>query len=409
MTITGTMSLTGLNPLLFAAAGTTRPKLPVAAIVTEYRENSHADVIIGKILEGYEQDGGPGPDLTVASMYTDQVPKNDMSRDLAKKHGFPIFETIEEAITLGQDQVAVSGVLNIGEHGSYPETPDTGQQMYPRRRFFDEVVQTFQRYGKVVPIFNDKHLSHSWEDAKHMYDTAKEMAIPFMAGSSLPVAWRVPPVTLPMNCEIEHALGYGYGPKEAYGFHALETLQCMVERRKGGETGVVSVQAVQGEGIWQAEKEGRWSREVFFSAVNPQTHAPIDELEKHIAEDSALYLIEYRDGLKAAIAMTDSVTRKFAFAAKLKGQAKPAACTIRLQDGKPFRHFGYLDHAIEHMIHTGHPAYPVERTLLTTGVLDAAMHSLAEDNRRVPTPNLDVRYRAVDWPYPPGDAPPGRR
>ena len=58
-------------PLLGAAK---REPLPIAAIITEYRNNSHADVIIGKILEGWQQDGGAGPDLKVAGMYTDQVP-----------------------------------------------------------------------------------------------------------------------------------------------------------------------------------------------------------------------------------------------------------------------------------------------------------------------------------------------
>lgn len=403
------MSMGGLNPSQLRAERTSRTKLPVAAIVTEYRENSHADVIIGKILDGYEQDGGAGPDLTVASMFTDQVPENDMSRELAKKHGFPMFETIEEAITLGGDNVAVAGVLNIGEHGKYPNTPDTDQIMYPRRRFFDETVETFRRYGKVVPVFNDKHLSHNWKDAKHMYDTAQEMAIPFMAGSSLPVAWRVPPITLPMGCEIEQALALGYGPLESYGFHALETLQCMVERRNGGESGVVSVQAVQGDDVWQAERDGLWSRELLQAAVDPQSHARIDNLEDKWSKNDAVYLIEYRDGLRAAVAMASGVAARFAFAARLKGQPKPVATWFRLQDGKPYGHFGYLVQANEHMIHAGRPAYPVERTLLTTGVLDTAMHSLAANHRRLETPFLDVQYEAVDWPFPSGVPDPPRK
>src|SRR4029077_897196 len=89
-----------------------RERLPVAAIVTEYRRDSHADVIVGKILEGFNQDGGAGPALRLAALYTDQVPKNDLSRDLAEKHKFRIAGSIEEAITLGGDKVAVAGVLS---------------------------------------------------------------------------------------------------------------------------------------------------------------------------------------------------------------------------------------------------------------------------------------------------------
>ena len=98
-------------------AGDKREPLPVAAVVTAYRPNSHADVIVGKILDGYDQMGGPGPDLRLVSLFTDQVPGNDMSRGLTKKHGFRIAKTIEEAITLGGDKVAVAGVLSIGDDG----------------------------------------------------------------------------------------------------------------------------------------------------------------------------------------------------------------------------------------------------------------------------------------------------
>src|SRR5688572_15194081 len=227
-----------------ARAAQQRERLPVAGIVTTYRTNSHADVIIGKILEGYDQAGGPGPDLRLVSLYVDQTPKADMSAGLAKKHGFRITKTIEEAITLGGDKVAVAGVLSIGEHGNYPFTKDTRQHMYPRRRFFDAIAEVFRKHQRVVPVFNDKHLAYAWRDAKHMVDTARDLKIPFLAGSSLPVAWRTPALSLPLGCVLTESLVLGYSGLESYGFHALEALQCMVERRQGGETGVASVQAV---------------------------------------------------------------------------------------------------------------------------------------------------------------------
>src|SRR5436190_15213193 len=169
----------GWGSVGFAAAPPRRHEpLPVAAVVTEYRRNSHADVLVGKILDGFDQAGGPGPALRLAALYTDQVPKNDLSRDLAKKHRFRIAGSIEEAITLGTGKVAVAGVLSIGEHGNYPYTTDTRQHMYPRRRFFDAIVETFVKCGQVVPVYSDKHLSYRWDDAKHMVDTAKAMRFP---------------------------------------------------------------------------------------------------------------------------------------------------------------------------------------------------------------------------------------
>ena len=74
----------------------------VACIVTEYRYYSHADVIVGRLLGGNSANGVYSPPRTrVVSLYTARVPNNDMSRDLAARHGFKIFPTIEGALTLG--------------------------------------------------------------------------------------------------------------------------------------------------------------------------------------------------------------------------------------------------------------------------------------------------------------------
>ncbi len=376
-----------------------REKLPVAAVVTEYRPNSHADVIVGKILEGYRQDGGAGPALRLVSLYVDQVPDGDMSRRLAEKHGFRLAKTIDEAVTLGTGAVQVAGVLSIGEHGNYPVTPDTKQHQYPRRRFFEEITAAFRRCKKSVPVFNDKHLAYRWEDARFMYDTARKMEFPFLAGSSLPVAWRYPPLELPRECEIEAALSIGYGGLEAYGFHALEGHQCMLERRRGGETGVAAVQAVSGGEIRRAESQGRWSSALFAAALRTLPGALQDSDKWSSSENSAVYLLEHRDGLKSAVVMANGLVADFAFAAKLKGRAEPVATRFKLQEGPPFGHFAYLVRAIEQTIHTGKVAYPVERTLLTTGILDRVMHSLAPGGKLLETPELEIAYAPADWPF----------
>jgi len=382
-----------------AAEPAARPKLPVAGVATVYHENSHADVILGKILEGFAQDGGPGPDLRLVSLYVDQTPENDLSRGLAQKHGFRLAKSIDEALTLGTDRLAVAGVVIVGEHGKYAETSDTHQVMYPRRRFFDETVACFRRAKQVVPVFSDKHLAYQWADAKHIYDTARAMSIQLMAGSSAPVAWRVPSVTAPLGCEFDEVLALGYGPLEGYAFHALETMQCIAERRKGGETGVASVESVQGPAIWEAERAGRWNRKLFDAAlasVPPYRQGKPEEL---MSADAAFYLITYRDGLKATLAMANGVADQFVFAGAMKGKPEPLVIWFRMQETKPFGHFAHLLRAIDELVHTGRSPYPVERTLLTTGVLDAALHSLAAGQKRLETPQLDIRYEPVDWPF----------
>jgi hypothetical protein len=375
-----------------------REKLPVAGVVSIYHQNTHADVIIGKVLEGYQQDGGPGPDLRLVSLYVDQFPQNDLSRKLAEKHGFRLARTIDEALTLGTDQVQVAGVLSVGEHGNYPTVKETGQVMYPRRRFFDEIVATFRRCKKVVPVFNDKHLSYRWEDARFMYETAREMKFPLIAGSTLALAWRYPELELPRDCEIESALSIGYGGLEAYGFHSLEGHHGMIERRRGGETGVAAVQAVSRNEIRKAEAEKRWSSELFTAALKTLPGG-LQDSDKWVTGDSAVYLLEHRDGLQSAVVMANGLAADFAFAVKLKGRPEPLATRFKLHEVAPFCHFAYLLQAIDQTIHTGQAPYPVERTLLTTGILDRVMQSLAQDGKRLETPELDVKYAAVDWPY----------
>ncbi len=375
-----------------------RRKLPVAAVVTRYFKSSHADVLVTKILEGWRHDGREGPDLQLVALYADQLKDSDPVHDLAKKHGFPIVPTIDEALTLGTDRLVVEGVLSVGEHGDYPYTPDTNQKMYPRRRFFDEIVRVMQRTGQFVPLFNDKHIGYRWSDATAMVDTAKRLEIPFMAGSSLPVAWRYPRASLPLGSDIDEMLCVGHGRLESYGFHALESLQCLAERRRGGETGVKSVTAVQGEAVWGARSQGRWSHDLLEAAL-ATIDVPTDSLQKQIDENKlTFYLIEYRDGLRGTVAMLDGIASEFAVACRLRKKQDPFACWFRLEP-PPYGQFEYLLRAIEHMFHTGQPAYPVERTLLTTGILDRVMQSIYQGGMTLKTPELDLCYQPADWPF----------
>jgi len=389
----------GVLPYATAGMCITRDKLPVAGVVTAYHRNSHADVILGKILEGFQQDGGAGPDLRLVSLYVDQSPSNDLSRELAEKHGVRLASTIDEAITLGTDAVQVRGVLSIGEHGDYPLTPDTKQHMYPRRRFFDEIVKTFRRCDQTVPVFNDKHLSWKFDDAVHMVRTAREMQFPLLAGSSVPVAWRYPPIEVPRDCEIESALSIGYGPFEAYGFHALEAHQCVLERRLRGETGVASVQAVRGDRIRRAEQDGEWSSQLLDAALETLPRKLSEAAEWSPGENSAAFLIRHSDGLKSAVLMANGLVDQFAVAIRIKGETKPLAMWFKLQESAPFGHFAYLLHAFEETVHSGKAVYPVERTLLTTGILDRAMQSLAQDAATLETPELQISWNPSDWPY----------
>ena len=164
-----------------------------------------------------------------------------------------------EALTLGGDDLAVDAVCFVGEHGNYPAN-DRGQKLYPRYELMERIVEVFRRTGKVVPVFRDKHFSYSWLKAKQMYDWSRELKFPLMAGSSIPLTVRTPEVEIPYGARVGKRLMLGYGDLDAYGFHTLESMQCMVERRKGGETGIRSVEWLEGPAVWNwRDGAGRWS------------------------------------------------------------------------------------------------------------------------------------------------------
>ncbi len=369
----------------------------VAAVVTTYAKGLHADVLIGKILEGWKQDGGPGPALKLASMYVEQFTDKDLARAMAKKYDVPLFDTIEKTVTVGSDRIPVDGVISIGEHGSYPSN-DKGQVLHPRRRFFEAITDTFRKYGRVVPVFSDKHLGPVWSDAKWMYDRAIEMKVPFMAGSSMTVGAREPEISVPLGCEVEVAVGIGYSGLDIYGSHALEFFQCHVERRKGAETGVKWVQSLQGDAMWKPLDEGVISKVAFDAALALVSNQP-DRVRE--SDQSTLFLFQYHDGLLGAVFMLPGIAGGTSVALKLKGQTGLLATRFEERTEPRHPHFAYLLKGIERMIHTGRPSYPVERTLLTSGILDRALTSLTQKQVKRMTPELAIRYQPVDYPHAP--------
>ena len=255
-----------------------RPR--VAVIYTSFTYRSHAHVILENFLQPYLFCGEvTDPGVDVVSFYRDQTPKGDMTDEVAQKYGIPVFKTIREALCVGGKELNVDAVLSIGEHGSYPRN-DLGQVMYPRKRFFDEIVAVMKAADRYVPIFNDKHLSYRYDWAQEMMETANQHGIPFLAGSSVPLAERQPAIEIRKGAKIVEAVSIHGGPVESYDFHALEVLQSMVEQRRGGETGVKRITFYEGEQIYQAAKAGIFDWELVDAAMMAEFGHPIEKLGK---------------------------------------------------------------------------------------------------------------------------------
>src|SRR5262249_62416767 len=125
-----------------------------------------------------------------------------------------------EALTLGGKELAVDAVLSIGEQGNYPVNK-LGQQEYPRKRFFDEITAVMRQAKRYVPMFNDKHLSYRWDWAREMYDFCQKHRLPFMAGSSVPLAPRRPEVGLQAGFALDEAGSFPAGAPGAHGFYGV--------------------------------------------------------------------------------------------------------------------------------------------------------------------------------------------
>lgn len=373
-----------------------RRRLRVAAVVTAWRHGLHADVLLGKILEGWEQNGGPGPAMELVSAYIDQFPAEDLARPMSRKHGFGIHGSVEQALTLGTGKIAVDGVISIGEHGNYPWN-DRQQHLYPRRRFFEDITKTFAKYGRVVPVFNDKHLGPEWTDAIWMYKRAKELKVPFMAGSSMPVGYRIPDVTITPGSRVEAAVGIGYSGLDIYGSHALELFQSIVEQRLGAEQGVRWVQALRDEAVWKAVDDGRVDRLALDAAIKITPRQEESVLRE--GKGATLFQFEYMDGLVGNILMLPEYAAGTSVAVRIRESPTPIALRFDERTEPRYPHFAYLLKVIECFFESSRPVYPVERTLLTTGILDRSLLSLSEDQKRIMTPELEIKYQPVAYPH----------
>lgn len=362
----------------------------IAAVITSYFPRSHADVVVTKFLKGFPTDEGLlPPEVDIVSMYLDQTHfREDMGCAIAEAFNVPMYGSINQALTLGGKELAVDGVLLIGEHGDYPWN-EKEQHLYPRKYFFEQICGVFGSSGRSVPVFSDKHLSYNWHDAKWMVDRARELNVPFMAGSSVPLAWRKPWIEYDLDTEIDTAMSVSYGGLDSYGFHALEAVQCMVERRVGGETGIVAVQCLEGDAVWESDV---CDRELYDAAVEHIEAKEAGDV-RELCKDPAVFLMEYADGLKTATLMLNGYIKGWGYAARRNGQVE--GMRVLLSDN-PHPHFSYLSLNIQQMFLTGKPQYPAERTLLISGALEALLDSRHRGHVRIETPHLDIAYRSYE-------------
>jgi len=380
-----------------ARAQEPKPKR-LAAVNSAYFKLSHSYHIVGRLVYGYTVQGKHHqPAFQVVRQFNDQYHADgrmqDLARPLAKNKGVAIANTIEEALG-GANAPDVDGVLMIVEHGDYPRNK-FGQILYPRAEFFQQIVDVFKKANKVVPVFVDKHLSYDRVKARKMYDTAKAMGIPLMAGSSLPVTFRRPEWELPFGAGVEEAVVCFYADLDIYDFHALETLQCLLERRKGGETGVKSVRVLTGDAVWKAWDRGEWNKDLAEAALKRSPTRDYGTPRDHVEKPTAV-TVEYLDGTRGTLLHLPNYVADITAAVKLKGDPKLHATLFALPGPPGARFFDALTFQIEEFFATGKAPYPIERTLLTSTLHDFVMQSSGETIAVVSDPAMKIAYQIPD-------------
>jgi hypothetical protein len=374
-------------PVLAPALRSQPPKPRVACILNAYFPNSHADVFVSRLLDGYRlNQAWHDPRVEAVSFYVDQFPANDLAREQAEEHGIKIYPTVAEAMRLGGSRIAVDGIAVIGEHGVYPRTP-RGNFMYPRWRYFDEITRLMRVENRVLPMYQDKYFAYDWLDAKRTYDRVREMRIPFMCGSTVPLSWQRPPLNIERGVRYSELLATSYSDIEEHGYHGIETMQSMAERRAGGETGVASVRWAKGEDVWKLAEKGEWSRELLDAALARR----VNIVPGGAAAEPQVFLIRYRDGVRATLFHSNSMTRDFLFAARFKDQTAPVATCFYIQLNL-HNHWSFMVRNFENLVITHKEPNPIERTLLANGIMLAGLESRLLGGTWVDTPELAISY-----------------
>ena len=401
LTTTGMAGVAALTGSTADAARQTTGKTRIACLVTYWgATRSHADWIVTKLIDGYWWKGAHTPSrVEVVSVYFNQRETSGLGQKVCQSKGIPIFDTVGDAITMGGKTLAVDGVVIVGEHGNYPISLK-GQWLLPRCWMYQQVVKVFEQSGRSVPVFNDKHLSYDWDEAKWMFDKSRELKFALTGGSSIPVYFRQPEIELELETPIEHSVVVGGASDEGALFHCVDVLQAFVERRKGGETGVASVQSIRGPETWAWTDRNPWA-----GALLETVRTRLGLKPGHFQEITApnVCIVEYRDGTKAAIY---NARQAWTYAGDISGQPEPTVVQMPGFPG-PFDQYHASNeqpHWIVETMVTRKEPFEAERLLLSTGILARNIDSCWENGRyspvgrRLDTPFLDMTYRSTRGP-----------
>ena len=409
--IAGLTALTGISTETIAQAQQRKPRIAVLASYWAFTR-SHADWIVNKLIDGYWWDGAHTESrVEVVSVYIHQLQESGLGQKVCQAKNIPIFKTVGEAVTLGGNDLAVDGVVIVAEHGEYA-TDLKGHWLLPRWWIFQQVIQVFEKSKRSVPVFNDKHLSYNWDEAKWMFNKSRELNFPLTWGSSIPAYYRKPEIEIDIDTPIKNSIVIGGAGDEGGIFHAIDVLQGFVERRKGGETGVKSIQSIRGAEAWKWVERNPWAGKL-LDAVAVQFDFKPGYFQE--TPQTNICVINYNDGTKAAVIGGRSVG--WTYAGEIQGKNEPTIISMLGWAG-PYDQYHASNaqpHWITEMMVTKKEPFNAERLLLSTGITNHYMESNWEGSkysavgRNLETPELNIKYRSTRGAqFSKGERPPAR-
>ena len=410
--IAGMAGLTSLAVSAADAAPQTQQRRPRIACCVSFwgGPGSHADWIICKLMDGYWWQGAhTSSRVDVVSAYIHQFDTSELGQKVCKAKNIPIYKTVGEAVTLGGKELAVDGVVIVGEHGNYP-TDLKGHWLLPRWWIYQQVIRVFEQSKRSVPVFNDKHLSYNWDDSKWMFEKSRELNFPLTGGSSIPTYFRKPEIELAIDTPIKNSIVVGNSADEGAIFHCIDVLQAFVDRRMGGETGVKAVQSIRGPETWAWVERNAWAGNL-LEAVRKKFDLKLEHFQE--GRKPNVCIVEYNDGSKAAVISGEGVG--WTYAGEIEGQRDPTIVSMLGWPGpiSQYHAANAYEHWIIEMMLTGKEPFNAERLLLSTGILNYYMESNWENGRysavgrRIETQFLNVKYHSTHGPlFESGQRPP---
>jgi hypothetical protein len=357
--------------------------MTLAVIAEEFAPGTPAQQLLDRFLLGYPRDGEfyrAAEELSIRLYITGGRGNPDVARRV-QDHGLVWTDELEHAVTLATAMILVPRSVGAETNNEF-------------------IRKTLAAAKTPARCFVHGTLGDSLTAAQAHARLAQAGRVPLLTGSAVGVTWHLPELEIPQDTRFEQALIITQGASPGAEFDGLDGLLPILARRRGGETGMRSVQFFEGAGLWQASKDGLWRESLLAAAISrsdsPQGDPVKDGrtqdlvglgLVPKLARNPRGWILEHRDGLRSIILVLDGVIADYNFAVQTIDGTLFSAQIFR--PPKPRQdQYSRLAVVLEDFFRAGTPPWPIERGLLTAGLLEAMAKAAAQPSTRIETPEL---------------------